>query len=103
MFLMIVYGIFGSANGFAENEKILTLKEAIDKALANNPMWRAEKFGVQTKKAAIGPAGSYDDPLIAFAAKDYRVDSFSRKGHDMTGDEINLTQKIPFPGKLTKL
>ena len=41
--------------------------------------------------------------MVAFAAKDYPVDSFSRKEHGMTGDEISLTQKIPFPGKLTKL
>lgn len=85
------------------DEKVLTLKEVIAEALEHNPMWRAQRFEVQSKKAEIGPAGSYDDPMIAFAARDYPVASFSRKEHGMTGDEISLTQKIPFPGKLTKL
>lgn len=85
------------------DEKVLTLKEVLDEALEYNPMWRAQRFEVQSKKAAMGPSGSYDDPMVAFAAKDYPVDTFDRKRHGMTGNEISLTQKIPFPGKLTKL
>ncbi len=103
IFLLITYAFAGGIDLFAENEKVVTLKEAINEALEHNPIWRAQRFEVQSKKAEIGPTGSYDDPMVAFAAKDYPVDSFSRKEHGMTGDEISLTQKIPFPGKLTKL
>lgn len=83
--------------------EVLTLDAVLQEALGNNPLFRAQKFGVESKKAMIGPVGSYDDPMIAFSAKDYPVDSFNRNEHGMTGDEISLSQRIPFPGKLTKL
>lgn len=87
---------------FAE-EKPLKLKDLIDEALEHNPVKQAARYEADQQKAQIGPAGTYEDPMLAFEAKDYPVDTLSPRRFGMTGNEVSVGQKIPFPGKLTKM
>ena len=104
----IKYGLCVALVGFSfqslgAQEKPLKLKELIEEALANNPVKKAAQYDAESQKAQIGPAGAYDDPMIAFEAKDYPVDTLSPRRFGMTGNEVSLAQKVPFPGKLTKM
>lgn len=82
---------------------VIKLKDLIDEALSNRPLLKAAKFEAQSKEAEIAPKGSYERPVVGVAAMNYPVDTFSAGEFGMTGKEVSLTQKIPFPGKLSKL
>lgn len=81
-------------------KKLVKLGDLIQEALEHNPALRAAKFEAEAKHAEIGPAGSYEDPMIGFEAMNYPVDTFSANEFGMTGKQVKLSQKIPFPGKL---
>lgn len=81
----------------------IQLKSLIDEAIEKNAELRAAKYAVESKEAQVSPKGAYEDPMIAFEAMNYPVDTLSQREFGMTGNQISLTQKIPFPGKLTKL
>lgn len=85
------------------SEKILQLESLIEEALNNNPLTKASKQEEKSYGAKIGPSGSYEDPVLSFEAKDYPVTTMSRRQYGMTGNEVSLSQKVPFPGKLSKL
>ncbi len=87
----------GVANG---QEKLQNL---IDEALMNRPALEAARYEAIGKEAEIGPKGAYEDPMLGFAALNYPSDTLSAGNLGMTGNEFSLTQKIPFPGKLSKL
>jgi len=82
---------------------VLRLKDLIQEALDNNQELKAAKFEALSKEAEIGPKGSYEDPMLTFEAMNYPSDTMSPREYGMTGNQIGLTQKIPFPGKLSKL
>lgn len=90
---------------FAEEEerKILKLDDVVREALEKNPLQKAAEYEVVSQKSMIGPVGSYEDPVFALEAKNYPVDTWSSHREGMTGREVSISQKIPFPGKLSSL
>lgn len=86
----------------AANTPALKLDALISEALDKNAGLRAAKAETEIKEAGIGPSGSYEDPMLGFEAMNYPVDNFRTHESGMTGNQISLSQKIPFPGKLGK-
>ncbi len=84
------------------NAAPITLQSLISEAVEKNAELRASKAEVVSREAEAGPAGSYEDPMLSFEAMNYPVDTLSQREFGMTGNQISLTQKIPFPGKLSK-
>ncbi|MBI2604997.1 MAG: TolC family protein [Deltaproteobacteria bacterium] len=80
----------------------LQLAPLLEEALRNRPALRAARLEAVAKEAEIGPRGAYEDPMVGFTAMNYPTDTFSAGEFGMTANEISLSQKIPFPGKLTK-
>lgn len=91
-----------SVSGYA-SETLLKLDDLIKEALEKNPIQEAAKQEMLSSKAQIGPKSSYEDPMIGFIAKDYPVDTLNAHEFGMTGNELRLTQKVSFPGKLSKI
>ncbi len=79
------------------------LQDLVEEALKGRPLLEAAKYEVKAKEAEIGPKGSYEDPMLEIAATNYPSDTLKAGELGMTGNELSITQKIPFPGKLTKL
>lgn len=79
------------------------LQILIEEALKGRPLLEAARHEALAKEAEIGPRGAYEDPMIEIAALNYPSDTLSAGEMGMTGNEISIKQKIPFPGKLTKL
>jgi outer membrane protein, heavy metal efflux system len=100
--LLIIFLNSGMTQG-EEPRKILYLKDAIQKALNNNAELKALKHETLRIEAQAAPQGSYDDPMLSFEASNFPVDTGNAREFGMTGKQISLTQKIPFPGKLSKL
>ncbi len=105
LLILVLMGMSLSVSVTAQEreQKTLKLKDLIREALEQNPSQKAVEQEVISQKSMIGPSGAYEDPMLGFEAKNYPVDTWSSRREGMTGNEISLTQKIPFPGKLSSL
>ena len=78
----------------------LSMVEAVDLALANNPGLAAANAATQASRHIPLQAGSLPDPVISLQAMNLPVDSFSATQENMTQMQLGVSQKLPFPGKL---
>lgn len=78
----------------------LVLDSLIAEALTANPDLRAAKLRYEAFEAKVPQAGSLPDPVFKATASNLPVDSWSFDQTPMSGVELMLTQRIPFPGKL---
>ncbi len=76
------------------------LNTLVAEALERNPDLQAAEARWRMAEHRIVPAGSLDDPRLGFALSNYPVDSFAGDDTPMTGKELQLSQMLPFPGKL---
>ena len=72
----------------------------IEKALAENPALLAIRDQQQSAGHKVASADDLADPVVSFAFSNYPVDSFESDVTPMTGNELRLAQKLPYPGKL---
>jgi len=87
------------AQGYSQGDQF-TLQELIEHGLKHNKQLQAQRLEVKAKTAEIGPSSSLDDPMLSFEAMNYPTDTWSTGKTGMTGRQLWLSQKIPFPGKL---
>jgi outer membrane protein TolC len=78
----------------------LELSVIIQKALQANPELKALESELGMNRAQIGPAGSLDDPMLGVELMNVPTDSLRLNESEMSGVQISLAQKLPFPGKL---
>jgi cobalt-zinc-cadmium efflux system outer membrane protein len=76
------------------------LTALVTEALTNNPELHAAKARWEMAERQVLPARSLDDPRLSFTFSNYPIDSLSVSDTPMTGNELNLAQLFPFPGKL---
>ena len=91
----------GPALGQVSDRKTVQLDALIAEALSNNPELASVHFEAEKERYRIGPAGTYEDPVVGFEAMSYPWDTLSSREFGMTGNRVSLTQAIPFPGKRT--
>lgn len=78
----------------------LVLDSLIREALRSNPDLRSAKLRYEAFEAKVPQAGSLPDPVVKAVASNLPIGSWSFDQSPMSGVELMLTQKIPFPGKL---
>jgi len=76
------------------------LEALVREGLANNPELRAAEARWQMAEQKAPQVGSLDDPQFSFSFTNYPVDSLSGGQAPMTGNDLRLSQRFPFPGKL---
>ncbi len=76
------------------------LAGTIQKALDANPELKALESEWAMNRAQIGPAGSLDDPMLGFEVMNVPTNSWRLNELEMSGIQISLAQKFPYPGKL---
>lgn len=96
-------GSVGKSKKIKQADPTLTLESAIDEALEHNALLEAAGHEVVAKEARIKPSGALPDPSIEGRFTNYPINSFSPRDSGMTGNEVMLVQKFPFPGKREKL
>ena len=69
-------------------------------ALQRNPELTAAHYDWQQAKEQVTIADSLDDPVLSLSLQNYPVDSLAYDESPMTGNEIRVSQKVPYPGKL---
>ena len=78
----------------------LTLAQAIQLALAGNPMLRAASLSAEAATHRVSPAGSLPDPQLQFGLMNRMASDLGSTADPMTMNQLQLMQMIPFPGKL---
>ena len=78
----------------------LTLKQAEQMALQNNPGLHAQGQQAEAMRAIPAQVGSLPDPVLSLNAMNLPVDSFSTSQENMTQMQVAFSQALPFPGKL---
>jgi outer membrane protein TolC len=77
-----------------------SLSDLVAEALTQNPDLQAAKSRWQMYERKVLPARSLDDPRLGLSFSNYPVDSLQADETPMTGNELQLSQSFPFPGKL---
>jgi len=83
--------------------EVLTMDAAINEALVNNPMIQATLSSSKSLQHRVSPAGSLPDPKVSLDLMNYPLGGLERDRFDMTGNQLSLTQMVPFPGKRAEL
>ena len=96
--MLLVFLFFGALA--AQTPKATGLPELLRMALRDNPQLKALLNAQEAQQASVSPAGTLPDPTlgISFLNVPWNNPVFDQEA--MSGKQINLAQKIPFPGKL---
>lgn len=84
-----------------ESSASLSLEQAVEKALRNNPDLAAMKERALALADIPEQEGSLADPQLALRAANFPIDTFSIDQEPMTQLQVSLSQALPFPGKLS--
>jgi len=94
---LIWIGILGE--GQAGTHDAGELSGIIQKALLANSELMTLESELEMNRAQIGPAGSLEDPMLAVEMMNVPTDSLRLNEVEMSGIQISLAQKLPYPGK----
>jgi len=78
----------------------LTVAAAVARALEANPMLRAARLRADAAAQRSPQAGALPDPQLSFGLMNRLVGDFGDTGEPMTMNQVQLTQMLPWPGKL---
>ena len=96
------YDIIGTKSS-SKSKQALSLEAALSEAIENNALLRAASYEKTAKEARIIPSSELQDPALEASLTNYPITSLSNRESGMTGNEVMLTQKFPFPGKRDRL
>ncbi|MFO7982964.1 MAG: TolC family protein [Desulfuromonadales bacterium] len=102
--LLIAIAIIALLSGTAfsaDPQSQSPLDRIVREALESNEDLKAAKARWQMFERKILPAGSLEDPTLSLGLVNYPVDSFDDDVTPMTGKDIKISQKFPFPGTLS--
>ncbi len=83
----------------AQTTDTLRMETALQIARAGNPMLLSARLMADAAAARSGPAGAWSDPMLSFGLMNRPLDGFGTDER-MTMNSIQLSQRIPWPGKL---
>lgn len=76
------------------------LKDFIDQAHKNNPALKEAENKINLYGEIPDQKSAWKDPMLMVGLANMPVDTFSFREQPMTQKQIQLTQEIPFPGKM---
>ena len=92
--------ITGAAAAQSPGGDTLRLADAVRVALEANPMLRAARASAAAAGQRVGPAGALPDPQLQLALMNREAGAFGSTMDPMTMNQLQLTQMLPWPGKL---
>lgn len=78
----------------------LSLEWCLERASERNPKLAADEAASQAARHRIGPAGSLDDPRLRYELVNIPRDDLDLDSTPMSGQQLRLSQRFPFPGLL---
>ena len=98
--LVALVAITGAAAAQSPGGDTLRLADAVRIALEANPMLRAARASAAAAGQRVGPAGALPDPQLQLALMNREAGAFGSTMDPMTMNQLQLTQMLPWPGKL---
>ena len=89
-----------STSSVLNAETPLSLLEAVNRALLDNPNLTEMQARAEAFAAIPSQAGTLSDPVLSFNALNLPTDTFNLSQEPMTQTQFGINQAIPFPGKL---
>lgn len=80
---------------------VLSLEWCIERARTANPSLAQVEASASAASHRIRPAGALDDPRIAYEASNIPTGDFDFDSTPLSGNQLGLRQKLPFPGLLS--
>ncbi len=110
--LLLFYQTAGAAKGTGSEENrimeekavpnnILKLEDAIKTALEANPSLKSFENRWKASGAVVPQAGAWMDPVVRFSLMNLPSTTYAFDEEPMTGKQLTLMQRVPFPGKLS--
>ena len=91
-----IYGVAQSDRDYSEKN----LEGLVEELLEYNPQLQSLVAKINASRAFIPQASAPDDPRLSFEASNIPGGDLSLSRTPMTGMQIYLRQRVPFPGKL---
>jgi cobalt-zinc-cadmium efflux system outer membrane protein len=79
----------------------LTLAWCLERAVDANPTLARARALAEASAHRAGAAGALDDPRFAYEASNLPIGDFDFESTPLSGHQLGLRQKIPFPGLLS--
>ena len=101
--IILICSIFQFSSAFAVPRPQAPSQELaalINEAIQNNSELKAGYNNWKSAESRISQAGALPDPVLGLNLMNLPVDSYEFNQEPMTGKQISLKQKLPFPGKL---
>ena len=101
--IIIILFVTGTLAGAEENHHGKfqhALKEFIEEAKKNNPVLKRAEMEIKLYREIPEQRSAWKDPMLTFGLVNLPVDTFSFREQAMTQKQIQLTQEVPFPGKM---
>jgi cobalt-zinc-cadmium efflux system outer membrane protein len=89
-----------TARAPAVPQDTLPVAQAVSQALAANPMLRAARLKAEAARDRVPRAGALPDPELSFGLMNRMVGDLGSTMDPMTMNQLQLTQMLPWPGKL---
>jgi len=80
---------------------VLTLEWCLERAREANPALAEATALASAAEHRIRPAGALDDPRLAYDASNIPTGDFDFDSTPLSGHQLGLRQKLPFPGLLS--
>jgi len=79
----------------------LLLEWCLERAQRSNPAIAADAAAAAAAAHRVSPAGALEDPRLTYEASNIPITDFDFDSTPMSGNQLNLMQKFPFPGVLS--
>jgi outer membrane protein TolC len=79
----------------------LTLAWCLERASGANPSLAADAAQADAARERIGSAGALEDPRFSYEASNVPVGDWDFKSTPLSGHQLRLSQRLPFPGLLS--
>jgi outer membrane protein TolC len=80
----------------------LPLAWCLERAADASPALAAETHAAEAARARVRPAGALEDPRFQYEASNIPVGRWDFSSTPLSGHQLWLRQKLPFPGRLAK-
>jgi outer membrane protein TolC len=102
----VIVASVASAPTYAQGEarvvppEPLPLSWCLERAHSDNPELAADEASAGAARERIDPAGALDDPRFGYEASNIPVGDWDFSSTPLSGHQLTLGQKLPFPGLL---
>ena len=99
--MLIAFGVFLLSGPTYSQGPELGLEPLVKEAIENNPKLSMLEARMEAFEESVPQAGALPDPMFGFQVSNLPIGEYDFNSTPMTGNQLFLSQAIPFPGTLS--